>query len=460
MSMSRAAQRNDITETLAGVEAVGSEGGLKQVAAERLAAHRNRRAAERAQAQAVVREPGRAAARANKVREAVAARYEQSVSYREFLAAEAERALQLAQAEAEVAARKAVAVAEAKMQIMEELEQWTRSEADMDAAARESARQMEKTEARGELAHALADIALGAQELVREEAAMQRVAAGLTVKLYEDVLPVGPIELKAGPRTGESQDVDEELRELEEEIAFRMAPELEPYVLEAQPIPGNLIEFPRQLVAPRKARPRLAEGPLREDAPAEPQLRIFEVEAEQISVEPVAEAGAAPEWQSMLLDAGAAPVRQAPAGAQLEFTLQPQTAPLELRVMAAAVDLAWIGLAFVGFAAVAVELIGASLRMMPKPQVGASAAGVLVVLYVAYQMLFFSLSGATPGMSYARIGLCTFGDRNPSRKAMRRRVLAVLLAACPLGLGLAWAWLDEESLGWHDRMSRMYQRAY
>jgi len=75
-------------------------------------------------------------------------------------------------------------------------------------------------------------------------------------------------------------------------------------------------------------------------------------------------------------------------------------------------------------------------------------------------MLFFSLTGDTPGMRYARIGLCTFGDRNPTRKAMRRRVLATLLAACPLGLGLAWACLDEERLGWHDRMSRMYQRAY
>jgi len=84
----------------------------------------------------------------------------------------------------------------------------------------------------------------------------------------------------------------------------------------------------------------------------------------------------------------------------------------------------------------------------------------LAVLYVLYQMLFFSLTGTTPGMRYARIGLCTFGDRNPSRKAMRLRVLATLLAACPLGLGLAWACLDEERLGWHDRMSRMYQRAY
>jgi hypothetical protein len=75
-------------------------------------------------------------------------------------------------------------------------------------------------------------------------------------------------------------------------------------------------------------------------------------------------------------------------------------------------------------------------------------------------VLFFSLADATPGMLFARIGMCTFADSNPSRKALRRRIFASLLAACPLGLGLLWTLLDDEGLGWHDRMSRMYPRAY
>ena len=54
------------------------------------------------------------------MREAVAARYESSVSYHEFLAQEAERALLQAQAEAEVAARSAQAVAAAQMKLLEE----------------------------------------------------------------------------------------------------------------------------------------------------------------------------------------------------------------------------------------------------------------------------------------------------------------------------------------------------
>jgi uncharacterized RDD family membrane protein YckC len=86
--------------------------------------------------------------------------------------------------------------------------------------------------------------------------------------------------------------------------------------------------------------------------------------------------------------------------------------------------------------------------------------GTLSVLTLLYQLLFFTLSEATPGMRYARIALCTFSDDNPTRSAMRRRIFATVLAACPLGIGFLWALLDEDGLGWHDRISRMYQRSY
>jgi uncharacterized RDD family membrane protein YckC len=89
-----------------------------------------------------------------------------------------------------------------------------------------------------------------------------------------------------------------------------------------------------------------------------------------------------------------------------------------------------------------------------------TAAVTFTVFTLLYQLLFFTLSEATPGMRYARIALCTFADDNPTRPAMRRRILATVLAACPLGIGFLWAWLDEDGLGWHDRISRMYQRSY
>ena len=89
-----------------------------------------------------------------------------------------------------------------------------------------------------------------------------------------------------------------------------------------------------------------------------------------------------------------------------------------------------------------------------------SVLGILTVIHVLYQLLFFTFSDETPGMRYARIGLCTFTDENPTRKDMRRRIFAQFVAVCPLGIGLLWILLDDDALGWHDRISRMYQRAY
>jgi uncharacterized RDD family membrane protein YckC len=97
------------------------------------------------------------------------------------------------------------------------------------------------------------------------------------------------------------------------------------------------------------------------------------------------------------------------------------------------------------------------LQLTQLPAAVAVTGGLLLLLY---QTLFFCFSTATPGMRCVRIALCTFDDENPTRKAMRRRILAVLLSACPLGLGFLWAALDEDRLAWHDRLSRMYQRTY
>ena len=104
---------------------------LREAAAARVAAHRSKRAGaqamEAAREEALRQEQARVERDARRgvanVRDAVRARYEKSQSYRDFLAAEAERAVQQAQAEAEIAARNAKAIADAQMQLLEELKQ-------------------------------------------------------------------------------------------------------------------------------------------------------------------------------------------------------------------------------------------------------------------------------------------------------------------------------------------------
>ncbi|HEV2274713.1 MAG TPA: RDD family protein [Acidobacteriaceae bacterium] len=229
-------------------------------------------------------------------------------------------------------------------------------------------------------------------------------------------------------------------------------------VAPAQPLPVNLIEFPRELVATRKARPRLAEGPLREDlqdaGQAEAQLRIFEVEAENISRAVKIDA-AVSDWSSIRLDAQPASLAGQEHSSALELPLQ--AAPLEDRLMAGIFDLALVALAFVVF----VIVFAACTAHPPTGKPAWVAAGVVLAgLFFLYQYIFFRFTEGTPGMRYAKIALCTFDDENPTRKAMRRRILFLLLSAAPLGLGFAWAWFDTDRLGWHDRLTRMYQRSY
>ncbi len=498
----------EVEEMAQGLLATGTDGSLfetgaaslREAAAARVAAHRSRRAGaqamDAAREEALRQEQARIARESRfgtaKVRDAVRARYEQSQSYRDFLAAEAERAMQQARAEAEVAARNAKAIADAQMQLLAELRQeesaaiqavpipaagfeeerggfeW--AEVAQSSIVEEAApRTWEES---GDL---FAEPEVPSERLRSPEPLVREISAGgLTVRLYEDVaLPAftprqgnslgtpAPWEVKARSRVM-LDDASEELEELEQEIAFRRAPEFEDHIIETLPLPANLIEFPRELVAARKARPRLAEGPLRDELTAEPQLRIFEVQPEQISNDPVGTeetVAEAPGWQGILLDAPR--VRAAIATRDFAVAAGPvDIAPLSRRVMAAVVDGCCIAAALIGFATMAAYISGPRLQELSKPMLAGAVVFTFAIAALLYQFLFFSLNETTPGMRYARIGLCTFAEANPTRKTMRRRVIAQMLAVGPLGLGVLWAWLDDDRLAWHDRISRTYQRMY
>ncbi len=435
-------------------EDLAARSPLKLQAAERLAAHRalRRRTANdargqnlfaaQAAAQPQSHSPAQAPAqtRAERIAAAVAERYAHSQSYRAFLAAEAERAVQQANAAAEIAARNAQAIAAAQQQLLSDL-----FSDELVSEEREWA-----LEAPEPLAPRLVEPLAPQSE--------PPPAAALTVRLYEESVRRAAVIGVANAVPHEPLD-EEERQALDEEIAFRHAPVFEEPIEAAVPITANLIEFPRQLVAPRKARPRLAEGPLRDEAEATAagsQLRIFEVEADQIStvVEPES---SLPEWSSIRLSACVAAEPEAAPVHAASYPPPLSPAPYGLRLMAAMVDGCILLAGFLGFTATAAY----TAEQVPTGQLAAlGSAVVLAALFLLYQLLFFTFGEATPGMRYARIGLCTLGDDNPTRPAMRRRIGAILLAACPLGLGFLWAWLDEDGLGWHDRLSRMYQRSY
>ncbi len=237
-------------------------------------------------------------------------------------------------------------------------------------------------------------------------------------------------------------------------------------VIEGEPAHANLIQFPRELVATRKMRPRLAEQYTGAVAETEGQLSIFEVHPEsgaaataeietvaaEISESP-ATVWTGPEWSGIQL--GAHPVQARVVVADPAEEKSTHLAPLGLRLMATVVDCALILASFVmcGF-------IAAARFSHPPSGKPAEVLGVvaLVLIGLLYYALFLSLPVSTPGMKYAGIGLCTFDDQSPTREQLMRRLGAMFLSLLPVGLGFVWSIFDEDHMSWHDRYSRTYLR--
>ena len=87
-----------------------------------------------------------------------------------------------------------------------------------------------------------------------------------------------------------------------------------------------------------------------------------------------------------------------------------------------------------------------------------TTAAVGALLWLVYQYVFLVYSAATPGMQMAQLELCTFQGQRVPVSLRRWRALASLLSCCSLGLGFAWALIDEDMLGWHDRITQTHVR--
>jgi uncharacterized RDD family membrane protein YckC len=229
----------------------------------------------------------------------------------------------------------------------------------------------------------------------------------------------------------------------------------------AQPIHANLIHFPRELVATRRMRPRLASTQAGE---ASEQLSIFEVDPSSISIDPTASANdpadpadswCGPGWSSIHLDAQPRKEPEAHHNPVPSTASAVHLAPLELRLMAAAIDIALI----VCLVCAAVAGVAGHIHSVPTIRFAeAGALGAVILMGILYQAFFLLTMRSTPGMMYAGIALCTFDDEHPTRAQLRNRLGAFLVSILPVGLGMAWAIFDEDHLSWHDRLSRTYQR--
>ncbi len=458
----------------------------KQEVNQRLAAHKNRKGSAPATDSRDAVQSG-ASSRAAETAARVAARFAKAPSYSELQAEETRVAVRAAEIatkvalEAQAAAETAVAEMHAAV-----VEQPSRGPAVVETFAapvrRQATEQVQHSQA--ELLQAEpATLEVKTQPATRDSIEHARKPAVAVVQpdlfftptlaegqsfgiRWEPDMPVRSAERKPAPtRRQEEFELSAEDWWTPAEVSATLRNEpIE--IVEPEPAHANLIEFPRELVATRKIRPRLAEVACGAVAETEGQLSIFEVDPHSVSTEvtstdamlelgaPSWNGASGAEWSGMELDAQPAqewsPARSAEPVASGLFL-----APLGLRLMALVVDGALItGLFFMAAFVAAAE--------MTQPPVGKSAEMLavvgLVLTLLLYHALFFTLAMSTPGMKYAGIGLCTFDNASPTRTRLRKRLGAMALSLLPMGLGIVWAIFDEDHLSWHDRISQTYLR--
>jgi uncharacterized RDD family membrane protein YckC len=503
---------------------LSGEPAWKQEVARRLAAHKNRKGAP-ATAEAPAQEQHFGTSLAAKAAARVAARYAKAPSYSEMQAEEARLAVRTAEIatkvalEAQAAAEEALAelhaaaaeqkrgpavvesITSGRVEAVEELApgvrepeividsapepEWSREEPVLDQVPEAAASVLVAQDLVAQDLSAQAPVVVVAPVAVAEpqpEPVITRhVIDGRSFGIrWESDAPVRVLEPRTAPAP-ETFELDREDWWTPAEVSATLRNE--PIAIETDPGAANLIEFPREIVATRKMRPRLAE-PVSASA-SERQLSIFEVDPQAVSTEPepaetvsapwAAEEWAGgpwsaptvaasddwssatvsgPKWSGMELDAHPVAERRAepePAHAAQQIKL----APFGWRLMAMAVDGCLI---LAGFFAAAMML--ASRLEQPLTPRGAEmfVACGLVLAGFLYNALFLALGVCTPGMRYAGIALSTFEDEVPTRAQLCRRLGAMVLSLAPVGLGLVWSVFDEDHLSWHDRMSQTYLR--
>ncbi len=124
------------------------------------------------------------------------------------------------------------------------------------------------------------------------------------------------------------------------------------------------------------------------------------------------------------------------------------------RIYGLVLDLGVI-LAGIGLYLAAVKLW---LGFLPAGRPWLIALGVAAgTIAVGFKALCVWGNGDTPGQHWMGLRVTAFNGRKPTRSQRAQRALAGFLVSFGgMGLGLAWAMVDEEALTFHDLISRTF----
>lgn len=160
------------------------------------------------------------------------------------------------------------------------------------------------------------------------------------------------------------------------------------------------------------------------------------------------------------------PTISGPLFADLSFSdLTPQEAPQEVygppvpiatvqqRVLAAVVDASLVAIGVVMFLVVVLRFMS---LFPPARDLAVLTATAVFSVWIAYEYLFLVHGAATPGMRMFKLRLVNFSGETAQRTQRRNRSVALVISGLSLFAGFLWAFADEDTLCWHDRMSQTY----
>jgi uncharacterized RDD family membrane protein YckC len=163
-----------------------------------------------------------------------------------------------------------------------------------------------------------------------------------------------------------------------------------------------------------------------------------------------------PGQQSLELAPVAGSARYARASEGVIYCDAPVAIPAH-RSMAAALD-ASVVLIGVGIFGAVFYLAGGQVTL--NANTVPVFAGVIAALLIFYRVLWCLGRGDTPGMKWTRLRLVNFDGQKPNRKQRFYRLCSGVLSLFAAGLGLLWALVDEETLTWHDHISKTFPTPY
>jgi uncharacterized RDD family membrane protein YckC len=239
-----------------------------------------------------------------------------------------------------------------------------------------------------------------------------------------------------------------------------------------KPGPPKIIRFPRtqptyiptveevmldelEQAAPSPEAPRILEAYDAEPFESEPD----EFEREELDPQEfVPQVRPSLEGQQMELLPSFSDIQLEPEESRIDHDSEviPHPAPMPRRLVAGLVD---VGIVFIATAAFALTFmeVADGIPHTSMTMVCMLAAGG--IFWLMFQYIFLVYRRATPGMNFVQLELCTFDGKETTMFERQCRAAASALSGFSMGLGYAWAMVDEDRMGWHDWISRTHVRA-